>query len=255
MRMKSNFSRLSCGAVALVALCVYSSGCDMFGSETPKPVVTAKPAVSPKAKVEKPAPAAPAKAARYERPDYPKSTRRNPFRPNLETVMPSAIVGAEVRPMDPLELYSVSELKLVAIISEVSVPKAMFISPDGVGHLVKEGDRIGRNGARVSDIRNNEVELTEGGGDEEEQAQKRRIKLRDLDEIRSQQKLSREERDKLQEILKSEEGRDALNRTYRNLAPSSNAIEGTESSRQQRAPQVTYRGVSSAPAGVLPPTR
>jgi len=253
MRMKSSILRLGGAAVALVALCVCSSGCEMFGAEASRPVVPPKPAAAAKTKAKKPAPQKVEAPAKYERPDYPKATRRNPFRPNLETVMPSAIVGAEVRPMDPLELYSVGELQLVAIISEVSVPKAMFISPDGVGHLVKEGDRIGRNGARVTDVRNNEVELTEGG-DEEGQALKRRIKLRDLDEIRNEQKLTREERDKLQEIMKSEEGREALQRTYRNLAPSSNAIDGDKSAKGRATPKVTYRGVA-APSGVLPPSR
>ncbi len=252
MRM-SMFSRLSCCAVAMFAVCLYSTGCEMLGLDTPAPPVAPK-AAKPKPAAKKVEAAPVPVTKRYERPEYPKATRRNPFRPNLETVMPSAMVGAEVRPMEPLERYAVSELHLVAVISEVSVPKAMFIAPDGVGYTVKEGDRIGRNGAHVSDIRTNEVELTEGG-DEEGQTQKRRIKLRDLDEIRNEEKLSREEKDKLRELLKSKEGREALNRTWRGMAPSSNAIEDEDSSEREKSSNVTYRGVAGSGRAVLPPPR
>lgn len=148
----------------------------------------------------------------YSRPEYPDSNRRNPFQPDPDVVQPQGTVDdGRARQLDPLEQYGVGELSLAAIISEVAIPKAMFLDPDGFGHVVKEGDRIGRNGAVISDIRDNEVEITETPNPEEGgQATSRVVKLTDRQISSSDETLSDEEREALRKLLQSEEGMRAL---------------------------------------------
>ena len=62
--------------------------------------------------------------------------------------------------MEPLEQYELAQLTLVAIITGTPVPKAMFLDSTRFGHIAKEGDRIGKDGGRITDIRSNEVEVT-----------------------------------------------------------------------------------------------
>lgn len=89
-------------------------------------------------------------APEYARPEHP--GRLDPFAPlaRRQSV-------PRTRRKGPLEHAPLSGLKLVAIISEVAAPRAMFLTPDGVGHLVHEGERV--QGGVIEDIRNHEVEV------------------------------------------------------------------------------------------------
>lgn len=69
------------------------------------------------------------------------------------------------RPLTELEKYPLQTLKLTAIVTGTAVPKAMFSGPDGFGHIAVEGDRIGQDNGRITEIRDNEVEVTLGGQD------------------------------------------------------------------------------------------
>lgn len=147
----------------------------------------------------------------YERPDYPASIRRNPFEPDRDVIEPERTLEDEEddRSRDPLEKYGLGELDLVVIISEVAVPKAMFVDPEGFGHVIAEGDRIGAGGGVVADIRDNEVDVRESSDDED--ANVTTIELRDRELADSDDdELSEEERDSLQRLLQSEEGQRAL---------------------------------------------
>lgn len=92
----------------------------------------------------------------YERPSHP--GRLDPFAP-----MRWAKEAPRVRKMGPLERTPLSGLKLIGIISEVAAPRAMFVTPDGVGHLAYEGDRV--QGGVIEDIRNHEVEVQTSTGE------------------------------------------------------------------------------------------
>lgn len=95
----------------------------------------------------------------YERPQM--ETRRDPF--VFEPPKPEVQDPAEVRVPEEAERFELSEMKLVTIITGVPVPKAMFVDPTGHGHILKEEDRIGKDGGRIADIRDNEVEITISG--------------------------------------------------------------------------------------------
>ena len=107
-----------------------------------------------------------AKDIEYERPVYPDNVRRNPFQPEKDIITPAITQGSDpTRPIEPLEQFDISQLDLVAIISSVVVPKAMFVDPKGTGHVVKERDRIGRKGSIIVDIRENEVDIQESSSE------------------------------------------------------------------------------------------
>ena len=96
----------------------------------------------------------------YKRPDFPGLARRDPFIFEPPQVKVGEDDEGEERVKEPLENFDIQTLKLVAIITGTAVPKVMFNDSSGFGHIAKEGDRIGRDGGRISDIRANEVEIT-----------------------------------------------------------------------------------------------
>lgn len=204
------------GAILVLLLALGASGCELLGLDDPAasepeeaqqneppppPPEESEPEEEPQVELE----------PDYERPDYPGQVRRNPFLPDMNIVRPTRNVeDSDVRAKDPLEKYSLSQLSLVAIISEVAVPKAMLLDPEGFGHVIKEGDRIGLNGGTVSDIYDNEVEIREISEGLKTETRLTTLKLR-VDELgrRSDDALSEEEREALQRLLESEQGREA----------------------------------------------
>ncbi len=57
----------------------------------------------------------------------------------------------------PTEMYDVGQYRLIGVISGTPVPKAMVVDPTGFGHVIRPGDRIGKQGGRVAAIYSNEV--------------------------------------------------------------------------------------------------
>jgi Tfp pilus assembly protein PilP len=201
-------------AAAVVCSLAFLGGCDDTATQPAQPPGQPAP---PPANPQTDAPPPAVDGEDYARPEYPDSNRRNPFQPDPDVVRPQATVdeGSD-RTLDPLEQFGVGQLELVAIISEVAIPKAMFLDPDGFGHVVKEGDRVGRNSAIITDIRDNEVELTETPDAEEGgQASTRTVKLSDRQLTSSDDQLSEEDREALRRLLESEEGVRALRKTAR----------------------------------------
>ncbi|MBM4320383.1 MAG: pilus assembly protein PilP [Deltaproteobacteria bacterium] len=86
------------------------------------------------------------------------STYRDPFRSYLEE-FEKRIEGPEGEdtPRSPTEMFAVGEYKVIGIITGTPVPKAMVVDPTGYGHVIRPGDRIGKQGGRVAAIYNNEV--------------------------------------------------------------------------------------------------
>lgn len=234
-------------STALLCSLVFGvSGCEMLGLSSDAGQQPTTPQPKKKAKKKKAADKKVADAKggdnkkakgsdeEYERPEYPENMRRNPFAPDPDVLAPVGVtVIEETRKFEPLEKYSISQLELVAIISEVAVPKAMFIDPDGFGHLIKEGDRIGRQGGTVKDIRDNEVDVLETTGeDENAQSSVRTIRLTDT-EIRqveeNSEELSGAEREALERLLRDPEARKELRSSLRERA-----LEAGASEREQR---------------------
>lgn len=147
------------------------------------------------------------------------ATERSPFAPGVQTETEdesSEEKSAENLP--PMQRRPYAEYQLMAIIREVSVPKAMFKGPDGVGHLLKEGDKIGRNGNVIKDIRSNAVELEIPPEGDEGTTRSEVLKLRKARGAAAEadEGLSEEESETLQKLMESEEGREELRKQIRN---------------------------------------
>lgn len=223
----------------MLLLCAMTlgTGCELLGLDggsTPAQPPAQPPTQTPPAN-KVPAAAEPEKTEEeqdYQRPEYPENVRRNPFAPSNDVLMPilgtPVTDGEDAQPLEPLQQYNIAQLELVAIISEIAIPKAMFTDPEGFGHVVKEGDRIGRQGGTIVDIRDNEVDVREISGDEDEkQSRVMTIRLRSA-ELKSANgdDLSEAEREALERLLDTEEGRNALRRNLKDRAAGANAIEG-----------------------------
>jgi Tfp pilus assembly protein PilP len=214
-------SHINKGALVALALSVSVSmsltGCEALGLSDGQPAQNSPPPKkaskkAPKKEADAKAKEKAADSKEYERPVYPENVRRNPFQPEKEIIEPTVTENSdEVRPLEPLEQFDINRLSLVAIISSVVVPKAMFVDPNGVGHIVKERDRIGSQGAVIIDIRENEVDIQESSGEEGAGSRVRTIKLA-TDELKasSEGELSQEEREALERLLGSEQGRKQL---------------------------------------------
>lgn len=237
-------------AAKLIAVCVISVasavGCE-DAVQQPPPQPPAQPATNTTPTAP---PVAEGDEEDYTRPEYPDSNRRNPFQPDPEVIEPQAAVDdGQVRELDPLEQYGVGQLELVAIISEVAVPKAMFLDPDGFGHVVKEGDRVGRNSAVITDIRDNEVEMTETPDAEEGgQATTRVVKLSDR-QLAANDGLSEEDREALRKLLESEDGLRALRDTARRELGSDQQSGSAPPSGGNRTQDPRFRGFAPPSQG------
>lgn len=237
-------------SASLLSTAALGTGCEMLGlggeeTVTPPAQQAQAPPATPPAATPTPTPTPAAEPEEYQRPEYENMARRNPFQPDLEVVQPANLPAAgDERTLEPLERFSIGELELVAIISEVAVPKAMFIDPEGFGHVLKEGDRIGRNSGTISDIRDNEVEVTETAGEDGGQTRLRTVKLRDAElAVGDDSGLSDEERAALEKLLQTEEGRKAVEQRYRDMALGASAVEQPGGTPQGQAPPARFPGV------------
>ena len=228
----------------ILSLTLSFSGCELLGlsdSGTP-PTVQPKKVVKPKRKT---ADVVTSKAVKtdYKRPEYPNNSRRNPFQPNPEIIAPVAKAAVEERTKQPLEQFALSELQLVAIISSVTVPKAMFVDPTGFGNVLKEGERIGRNAGVISDIRDNEVDIREGGG-ENGQSRVVTMKLRDVEiNTGNENDLSEDEREALKKLLESEEGRKALQRTFDEATLGATSVDKNKTTPTESKSDSRFQGI------------
>jgi hypothetical protein len=105
--------------------------------------------------------------------DFNESVRnRDPFK-SYSTVFRAKGPEDSQRPVI-MPATSIEEMRLIAIVTGLSKPKAMLVDPAGVGHVIERGDYIGRpkviqaSGSvsmtlnwRVDRIRENEVVLTQ----------------------------------------------------------------------------------------------
>lgn len=160
---------------------------------------------------------------------------RNPFAPQVEVDdEEEEETDDEIEPkkVGILQKHPLEEYRLVGIISEVAIPKAMFIAPDGKGYLVKESEALGREGGIVKDIRSNTVEIEVPQGEDGAEAKTISRELRDL-EISAQQEsdLSPREQETLEKLMESEEGREALQERFEKQAPAANSAEQQEGER------------------------
>ncbi len=99
---------------------------------------------------------------------YDPSGRRDPFKPYGQSQQTQAPVipkddGEKLPPVptDPLQMYDISQFRLVGILWQVSTPKAVVRDPVGKMHLIYRETKIGRNSGFVASIREGEVLVVE----------------------------------------------------------------------------------------------
>jgi len=82
----------------------------------------------------------------------PLSVKRDPF-------LPPEGIGTNKAP--DIQRFELGEMKLVAIMSGVGVPRALVMLPNNKSHIVQRGDKIGRFGGVVDKILSGEVRVSE----------------------------------------------------------------------------------------------
>jgi type IV pilus assembly protein PilP len=99
---------------------------------------------------------------------YDPNNRRDPFKAfgqsqNTQVAIPTNQEEGEKppAPTDPLQMYDISQFRLVGIIWQVKKPKAVVRDPVGKMHLIFRDTKIGRNSGFVASIREGEVLVVE----------------------------------------------------------------------------------------------
>lgn len=90
------------------------------------------------------------KVLEAERFTYSPVGKRDPFRSYLAELKETQ--RTSMRPVQATEKYELDQYRLTGIIHGTSQPKAMVEDPEGVGHTLRVGSRLGRNGGRVTRI-------------------------------------------------------------------------------------------------------
>jgi type IV pilus assembly protein PilP len=101
---------------------------------------------------------------------YDPAGRRDPFKPYGQSQQSQVVIPQKEdreepekppMPTDPLQMYDVSQFRLVGIIWQVRNPKAVVRDPVGKMHLIYRETKIGRNSGFVASIREGEVLVVE----------------------------------------------------------------------------------------------
>ncbi len=87
---------------------------------------------------------------------YSSFGKRDPFQ-----VPERGGVGGKQTALDPIRKFRLEGYRLRAVLRTGGKTQAMFEDPEGVSHIVLEGQQIGMEGARVSRIVDSEVIVTE----------------------------------------------------------------------------------------------
>lgn len=96
--------------------------------------------------------------------EYQARGRRDPF--TKPTVDKPVAEGAYHGPFLPLQRFNLTDLKLTAIIWDVSRPKAMIIDPEQKVHIVGPNTRVGKNNGYIAAIREGEIVVVETNEEE-----------------------------------------------------------------------------------------
>jgi len=93
--------------------------------------------------------------ARYS---YNAVGKRDPFRSFISRMV---IVEGEEGALGPLQLHEIDKYRLRGIIWNIGSPRALVEDPDVIGHVVDIGTLIGKNWGKVTQIKPEEIVITE----------------------------------------------------------------------------------------------
>ncbi len=90
---------------------------------------------------------------------YTPTDRRDPFLPYLSPTV--KLTQAPSIPLEPLQKFALTQLKLVGIIWDVGRPKALVEDPSGRSHIIIENTKLGQEMGYVAAIREGEIIVVE----------------------------------------------------------------------------------------------
>jgi type IV pilus assembly protein PilP len=117
--------------------------------------VNAPPPALPKAP---PKAAAAAPASPEDQYYYNPAGKRDPFQGFLAKAGEQAELPADA---PPLQRYDVEKFTLKGVIWNTESPRALLVDPEGLGHVVRIGNYVGRNWGKVTSIAEDGVIVTE----------------------------------------------------------------------------------------------
>ena len=85
--------------------------------------------------------------------------KRDPFKSYFAMMLPDT--GTRQGPTGPLQKFEIGQLNLVAIVWGISNPRAMVETPDKKGYIIKQGTLVGRNWGKVTEIKRDQVIVSE----------------------------------------------------------------------------------------------
>lgn len=113
----------------------------------------------------RPSAPAPAEEAPKEEEEEPKERysynsigKRDPFRSFIQKEL---VVGNIEGVKGPLQVHEIDSYRLRGIIWNIQAPRALVEDPDGMGHVVELGTLVGKNWGKVTQIKPEEVIITE----------------------------------------------------------------------------------------------
>jgi type IV pilus assembly protein PilP len=84
--------------------------------------------------------------------------KRDPFRSFIQK---EVIVVGDGGPLGPLQLHEIDAYALRGIIWNIQGPRALVEAPDGQGHVAELGTLIGKNWGKITQIKPDEIIITE----------------------------------------------------------------------------------------------
>ncbi len=86
--------------------------------------------------------------------------KRDPFRSYIADLRELARSSEERRP-ESTEKFELDQYRLTGLVTGTSQPQAMVEDPDGMGHVLRVGARLGKNGGRITRIAVDQIIVTE----------------------------------------------------------------------------------------------
>jgi type IV pilus assembly protein PilP len=84
--------------------------------------------------------------------------KRDPFRSFIQRDLVVNEIGG---PVGPLQMHELDDYRLRGIVWNTAAPRALVEAPDGIGHVVELGTLIGKNWGKVTQIKPEEIVITE----------------------------------------------------------------------------------------------
>lgn len=89
---------------------------------------------------------------------YNPAGKRDPFSSFLARAATANTISADA---PPLQRWDTDRFVLSGVIWNVDAPRALLVDPEGIGHVVRHGNYVGRNWGKVTAISEDGVVVTE----------------------------------------------------------------------------------------------